>query len=44
MRSVYIKIALLFLRMVDANKFRYSEMFKYYIFELEKYGEGRYDN
>jgi hypothetical protein len=30
--------------MVDANKFRYSEMFKYYVSELDKYGEGKYDN
>jgi hypothetical protein len=44
MNSICIKIALLFLRMVDANKFRYREMFKYYVSELEKYGEGRYDN
>jgi hypothetical protein len=30
--------------MVDANKFRYREMFKYYVSELDKYGEGKYDN
>jgi hypothetical protein len=44
MNSICIKIAVLFLQMADANKFRYREMFKYYVSELDKYGEGKYDN
>lgn len=44
MNSICIKIAVLFLQMADANKFRYREVFKYYVSELDKYAEGKYDN